>query len=237
MKRVFTQNDYKENIKKIINLSYKDKVPHIPSALSQLMYFQYLLPKVKNFDWVAGKQFGWPAYRIFYKELEIKPPYKNIFLNNKINSEFKYVEETLGNSLGVSIGMALTQDKPIWINLPDSVFQMGRVLEALPLLNKFNSNILITVDFNNTTRSKTDVYYKDYIKRLFEINNIQVIQMDAANPDLDAIDIFVKTDGPRTIIFETIKGYGVDLFRKNIIDWHYKELDDISYGIILKELA
>ena len=53
--------NYKNEIYKIIEISYKHKVSHIPSALSQMLYFKHIIPRVKDFDWVAGKQFGWQA--------------------------------------------------------------------------------------------------------------------------------------------------------------------------------
>ena len=224
---------YDNDIKSIIELSYKFGISHIPSALSQMQYFKYLIPKVKFFDWVAGKQFGWQAYSIY--DSKIDPNKTKTLLLNGINKEFKYIEETLGNSLGVSIGLALTQTKPIWLNVSDSIFQMGRILEALPLLKKFNLDILITVDFNNTSRSKTNLYDKKYIKSLAEINNIKAINMNALNPNLDIIDSLIKFRGPRIIIFETIKGYGVEEFIKDPIEWHYKILDEITYNKIMGE--
>ena len=171
--------NYKNEIYKILEISYKHKVSHIPSALSQMMYFKYIIPRVKDFDWVAGKQFGWQAYTVY--DERIKPEEIDLILLNGINKEFKYIEETLGNSLGVSIGLALTQDKPIWLNVSDSIFQMGRVLEALPLLKKFNSNILMTIDFNNISRSKDNLYQKNYLKNLMDIYGIKTIYIDFGN--------------------------------------------------------
>ena len=228
------KTNYKNEIYKIIEISYKHKVSHIPSALSQMMYFKYIIPRVKDFDWVAGKQFGWQAY-VVYDE-RIKPEEIDVILLNGINKEFKYIEETLGNSLGVSIGLALTQDKPIWLNVSDSIFQMGRVLEALPILSKFNSNILITVDFNNISRSKKDLYTSQHISKLAEINNIPVINISSENPNLQAIDKLIESSGPRMIVFETIKGFGVNRFKEDPVGWHYKTMSEEEYKEILEEL-
>ena len=153
-----------------------------------------------------------------------------------INKEFKYIEETLGNSLGVSIGLALTQDKPIWLNVSDSIFQMGRVLEALPLLKKFNSNILTTIDFNNISRSKDNLYQKHYLKNLMDIYGIKTIYIDFENLNIKEIDNFINLSEPRVIIFETIKGFGVNAFIQDPVEWHYKTLNEIEYKNILEEL-
>ena len=56
---------------------------------------------------------------------------------------------------------------------------MGRVLEALPLLKKFNSNILMTIDFNNISRSKDNLYQKPYLKNLMDIYGIKTIYIDS----------------------------------------------------------
>ena len=228
------EEKYKKDIKKILDISFTHKVSHIPSALSQMMYFKYLVPKVKDFDWVAGKQFGWQAYSIY--DDRINPDTTEVLLLNEKNPEFKYIEETLGNALGVSIGLALTQTKPIWLNVSDSIFQMGRVLEALPLLSKFNSNILITVDFNNISRSKKDLYTSQHISKLAEINNIPVINISSENQNLHAIDELVELSGPRIIVFETIKGFGVNRFKEDPVGWHYKTMSEEEYKEILEEL-
>ena len=79
------KTNYKNEIYKIIEISYKHKVSHIPSALSQMMYFKYIIPRVKDFDWVAGKQFGWQAY-VVYDE-RIKPEEIDVILLNGINKD------------------------------------------------------------------------------------------------------------------------------------------------------
>ena len=84
--------NYKNEIYKIIEISYKHKVSHIPSALSQMMYFKYIIPRVKDFDWVAGKQFGWQAY-VVYDE-RIKPEEIDvILLLNGINKDIEINED------------------------------------------------------------------------------------------------------------------------------------------------
>ena len=226
--------EYKNDVRKIIEISYKYKVSHIPSALSQMLYFKHIIPRVKDFDWVAGKQFGWQAYSIY--DERIKPEKIDVILLNGINKEFKYIEETLGNSLGVSIGLALTQDKPIWLNVSDSIFQMGRVLEALPLLKKFNPNILMTIDFNNISRSKNNLYTKEYLKNIIDIHGIKTIYSNFGHFDLKEIDKFINLSEPRVIIFETIKGFGVTSFMQDPVEWHYKTLNEIEYKNILEEI-
>ena len=228
------KTNYKNEIYKIIEISYKHKVSHIPSALSQMMYFKYIIPRVKDFDWVAGKQFGWQAYSIYNDR--INPDTTEVLLLNEKNPGFKYIDETLGNALGVSIGLALTQTKPIWLNVSDSIFQMGRVLEALPLLKKFNSNILMTIDFNNISRSKDNLYQKPYLKNLMDIYGIKTIYIDFENLNIKEIDNFINLSEPRVIIFETIKGFGVNAFIQDPVEWHYKTLNEIEYKNILEEL-
>ena len=127
---------YKSLKYKLLQNSYNWNMSHIPSALSQLRYLKDLIPlliyKYPEYQWVAGKQFGQQAFYTIYQTLgldhlipkdynDIIPPTRPILLNG-INKEFKYIEETLGNSLGVSIGMAMSQTRPIWVNVSDSTF-------------------------------------------------------------------------------------------------------------------
>jgi pyruvate dehydrogenase complex dehydrogenase (E1) component len=41
---------------------------------------------------------------------------------------------------------------------------------------------------------------------------------------------------PTCILFNTIKGYGIDIIEKNPIEWHYKTLTYNNYINILKTL-
>ena len=250
--------NYSKLKKELLKMSYENNLSHLPSSLSVLRYLSILIPlfqkKYQNFDWVAGKQFGQQAYYVIYKilnrndliPLNISENYKPL-LTNSINNEFVFIEETLGNSLGVAIGLALSQTNPIWINLSDSVFQMGRIQEALRIITQFNLNIFITIDGNKSSRctdlSNSKSYYGNknpllYIKNLAKTNNIPFFAADAFK-DNNFKDIYKKAikciemNGPRILYFNTIKGNGVEEFETNSVNWHYKKMTEEEYNKIL----
>lgn len=244
----------------LLDNSFNWNMAHIPSALSMLRYLSIMVPLMKwkypEYKWVAGKQFGQQAYYTIYKALkkynldelipiDIETSTRPILLNS-INKEFDYIEETLGNSLGVAIGMALSQKRPIWINLSDSVFQMGRVQEALRIISQYNLNIFITIDGNRCTRCIGNIkdaqkyygnkYPMDYIRELFEANNIDfyniTLRENNFNQAYNLINNVAKKHNPRVIYFETIKGDGFEEFQKDPVGWHYKKLSEQDYNII-----
>lgn len=246
---------------KLLDNSFKWNLAHIPSALSMLRYLSVMIPLMKwkypEYTWVAGKQFGQQAYYTIYEALsnygldnlipyDIETSTRPIMLNTH-NKEFAYVEETLGNSLGVAIGMALSQKRPIWINLSDSVFQMGRVQEALRVISQYNLNIFITIDGNKNTRCIGNIkdaqryygnkYPMDYIRELFETNNIDFynipLQENNFGQAYNLINNVAKKDKPRVIYFETIKGEGFEKFEKDPVGWHYRKMTIQEYNDIL----
>ena len=245
----------------LLDNSFNWNMAHIPSALSMLRYLSIMVPLMKwkypEYKWVAGKQFGQQAYYTIYKALkkynldelipiDIETSTRPILLNS-INKEFDYIEETLGNSLGVAIGMALSQKRPIWINLSDSVFQMGRVQEALRIISQYNLNIFITIDGNKATRCTKNWKIKEYndygdtgeyALKLLRANGIMSERINASSTGLSNesliqyISFTLTLPGPRAIYFDTIKGDGFEEFENDPVGWHYKKLTEQDYNII-----
>ena len=247
--------DYNKLKFDLLENSYKWNIAHIPSALSMLKYLSYLIPlmhfKYREYQWVAGKQFGQQAYYTIYQKIGLEkliPKTIQPLLLNGINKEFAYVEETLGNSLGVAIGMAMSQDRPIWINLSDSVFQMGRVQEALRLITQLNLNILITIDGNRSSRCTSsqaswEVYKQEpakFIRELMLANGFEFGRLPGYghryDPKLIAIlEEALSSNKPRCIYFDTTKGNGFELFEKESVAWHYKKMDSNEFTDIIRD--
>lgn len=233
--RIGTDYNYLKN--KLLDNSYKWNLAHVPSALSMLRYLSDLIPlmlyKYPEYKWIAGKQFGQQAYYTIYQELGLDDlipkdmsTNTNPLLLNTINKEFAYIEETLGNSLGVAIGMAMSQKRPIWVNLSDSVFQMGRTIESLKIIKKFNLNIFITVDSNGLTRAAEDKRLNNEIYNICNalgIDTYSTYSWYCNNFNIEFEKVLNKTE-PRIMIITTKKGDGFYEFENNPIDWHYKKL-------------
>lgn len=247
--------DYNKLKFDLLENSYKWNIAHIPSALSMLKYLSYMIPLMKfkhpEYQWVAGKQFGQQAYYTIYQKIGLEKLIPNTIqplLLNGINKEFAYVEETLGNSLGVAIGMAMSQGRPIWINLSDSVFQMGRVQEALRMISQLNLNILITIDGNRSSRCTSsqaswEVYKQEpakFIRELMKANGFEFDRLPGygyhhAPSTITIIDEILTSTKPRCIYFDTTKGNGFDLFEKESVTWHYKKMDSNEFTDIIRE--
>ena len=161
---------------------------------------------------------------------DIIPPTRPILLNG-INKEFKYIEETLGNSLGVAIGMAMSQTRPIWVNVSDSTFLMGRTLEALKIIKKFNLNIFITVDCNKYTRASKDKNLDIEIYRICEAYRFEVFSTCSNYPNNfnEEFEKVLPLTTPRVMIINTIKGDGFKEFEDDPIGWHYRKLTEKDY--------
>jgi len=232
----------KKMIKKVLKYSIKNKLSHIPSALSQLSYLTNILPNIDHYDWniVIGKPFGAQAYYCIWQKMGLIP--KNMTLSYGVkDTELDFVdysEETLGNALGVASGIQLANNKKTYVNLPDSVFQMGPTLEAMQFIAKHQQDILVTVDANDAqlTGDTKDIIGMDADKiyQLFELNGwmvylIEIVQ-DEDNDNEELIEAMQKLQvrGPTALIIETKKGSGVQEMEDDPVTWHYKQLGSLD---------
>ena len=218
----------------LVDFSRKNGCSHIPSALSMLTYINFLFKRriIQPFRdrIVLGKPFGSQAYYVVWKELGYLDNIENLSVGVK-HYEIPFVdysEETMGNALGVSIGIALAHpDKRVWVNLSDATLQMGSTLEAIQYIgqNKLK-NIFLTVDNNNcqVTGHTSEVIDVTPVIKMAEIYGWNVVTVDGHDEtqmekELTSIENF---NGPILINFLTQKGYGVDYMQKDPIKWHYK---------------
>jgi len=243
MKEVNTKEILDLTALDLLNYSIDFKLKHIPSALSQFSYLRYVLPLLpKNIKIILGKQFGSQAYYLIWKKMGLIK--KNIklsyFINHKELPFIHYTEETLGNSLGVAAGVALTESdksKLVYVNISDSILQMGATQEAIQFIGKHQLNIFITMDFNNyQLTGKIDnisQFNIDKTKSLFELYNIKAFVIDIQDNNIkqdiiNGIEYQIKSKKPTIILFKTIKGFGVKEMEEDPIGWHYKALNNIN---------
>jgi transketolase N-terminal domain/subunit len=226
-------------IEKLLEFSIKNKLGHIPSALSMFDYLDYLWNECENGpdkDWniVIGKPYGSQAYYTIWekdlKDLEINPDTLSYGVKNKEIPFVNYSEETLGNALGVGAGISLANNIKTWCNISDAVLQMGPTLEAIQFIGKEEIDILLTVDYNDyqlTSKISKEMKYKIYeVYSLFSDFGWNV--MIVRDKNYKKIPGFLKKKGPKVILFETIKGDFVREMRENPIKWHYKILENID---------
>lgn len=125
---------------RVIDLTVKYKLGHMPSALSQVQYVSDCLPLTRGFKRVAGKPFGAQAW------------YVALGLANKPTAILQppvvhWNCETIGHALGYSLGLSI-EDK-VWLNLSDAALETGDFWESLQLWHKLPKTCLfVTVDCN-----------------------------------------------------------------------------------------
>lgn len=220
--------------RELLEYSYKNKLSHIPSALSMLDYVHVLFTEkfVTPDDFIVlGKPFGSQAYYLTWRQLGYLTDIEklNVGVKHDEISFVDYSEETIGNALGVAIGIAMTTDKRVWVNLSDASLQMGNVLEAIQFIGHNRlKNIFVTIDYNNAqVTGATDSiikvkptiqFFKEYGWFTQETNGHNHSQL------IQAFSNIVDTV-PNVVFCHTVKGNGVKSMEQDIKTWHYKKID------------
>jgi len=225
--------------KELLKFSFDNKLSHIPSALSMIDYVQVLFEEeiVKPYrdHIIIGKPFGAQTYYLLWKKLGFLTNIETLSVGVKHDEiDFvKYGEETMGNALGVAIGVALAEpDKRVWVNLSDATLQMGNLLEALQFIGHHRlKNILVTVDYNNSqvTGSINDILSVDPVIDLCKGYGWNV-QEPNGHELLNIKEAYNKIDNslPNIVFFKTIKGHGFRSMIKDIKKWHYKKIETLE---------
>lgn len=231
----------------LLEYSYEQQLTHIPSALSMLDYIDFIFSHeivTKDDLIVIGKPFGAQAYYLTWQRLGWLDKIEQLGVGVK-HDEIDFVdygEETMGNALGVSIGMAIANpNKLVWVNITDATLQMGNTLEAIQFIghNQIH-NILLTVDFNDqqVTGNTNDVLTVDPIIELFKNYQWRTKIVDGhTQNELAKVFYGLTDDQPNVVICRTKKGHGVKSFLKDTKRWHYKKIENQEeLDMLLEEL-
>ena len=221
--------------KDIINNSIKNKLSHIPSALSMSTYVNFLFKNNIVTPYkdkiVLGKPFGSQTYYLIWKKMGLLKNIEKLSVGVKHNEiDFvDYGEETMGNALGVGIGIALcNKNNRVWVNITDATLQMGSTLEALQYIGQKNlKNILLTVDNNSyqVTDKTSNIIDITPVIKMAKLYNWNVITCNGHSEEEMKLKIKI-TNEPTLINFKTKKGFDVNYMEKNPIKWHYKNIEN-----------
>lgn len=163
---------------------------------------------------------------------------------------------SLGHGLSLCSGMAhalkLKQTMKNTINnqrlptiyclMSDGECNEGQVWEAAQYASHFKlSNLFVLIDKNGIQAlGKTkDVLGDAATKEKWSAFNFEVFEADGH--DLKKIGKAfnkakkTKSDKPKVIIFNTIKGYGIS-FMQNTIEWHYRTMNENLYKKAIEEI-
>lgn len=222
--------------RELLEYSFKHNLAHIPSALSMFDYVHKLFVDglvTRDDLMVIGKPFGAQTYYIIWKKLGWLDNIDNLSIAVK-HEEIPFVtfsEETIGDSLGIAAGIALTTSKKVWVNLTDATLQMGATLEAIQFIGQNQiKNVMVTVDYNNSqvTGHTDDIITVDPVIDFFKNYGWQVKY---------ELDEFVVGDRPQVYIMRTTKGCGIPSMEKDIKKWHYRKIQSqIELQSLVQEL-
>ena len=224
--------------RQLLEYSYQNGLSHIASAMSMLDYVDVLFTEQIVVPYkdhiVIGKPFGAQLYYLVWQKLGFLDKIEDLSVGVK-HDEILFVdygEETMGNALGVAIGIAMTTDKRVWVNISDAALQMGNTLEAIQFIGHNNiKNIFLTIDYNNAqvTGNVSDVlkikptiqFFKEYgwfVQEVEGHNRTKILT--AYNNAVDTV--------PNVYIFHTHKGHGVKSIQEDIKKWHYKKIETLT---------
>lgn len=229
----------------LIRESYRNKWSHIPSALSMYDYINTLFTTkciTPDNRIILGKPHGAQAYYLPWRKMNLIKTYDSLNTSIKMG-QIPFVDYTidiLGDALGVGAGVAIgDKSTNVWVNIGDGCLQMGNVLEAIQFIGQNNlKNITLTVDYNNAQRCGkcSDIISIEPVFNFMKENGWDVSVIPGHNPD-EILTSWVNKNihKPTAFIYKTIKGNGYPVMIKNIMEWHYKTLDETSFRQLLNE--
>ncbi|MFT4310410.1 MAG: transketolase [Candidatus Woesearchaeota archaeon] len=153
----------------------------------------------------------------------------------------KMATGSLGQGLGVGVGMALAQHptKKIYVLMGDSECAEGSVYEALQLAGYYKlHNLTCIIDVNRLGQRGQTMLGHDvhtYKKRIEQFGWYAVI-CDGHHIEALRMALRTHTDKPLCIIAQTLKGKGVS-FIENKEGWHGKALSVLEQELAYSELS
>jgi len=252
------QTKIRKNILHIANLAGS---PHIGSALSctdilATLYFNVLnLDDYENRDlFILSKAHSAMAlYATLYeKDLLTKDEFEGYYQNDGTlpahtdRSTNPYIEisaGSLGHGLPIACGMAHAlklkkSNRQVYVLMGDGESQEGSIWEAAMLAPKLElNNLTVFIDRNNLQGygRASEILSYEPIDKKFEAFNWEVLRIDGHNHQAIKEAVNFKTNKPKMIICDTIKGKGVSFMEDELI-WHYYVVTDEIKDKAIKEL-
>jgi len=238
----------RKNILHIANLAGS---PHIGSALSctdilTTLYFDVLnLDDYENRDYfiLSKAHSAMTLYATLHeKGLLSKDDMEGYYQNGGTlpahtdrltNPYIEISAGSLGHGLPIATGMAhalklQNSERAVYVLMGDGESQEGSVWEAAMLAPKLElNNLTVFIDRNNLQgygRADEILSYEPIDKK-FEAFNWEVLRIDGHNHQAIKEAVDFKTEKPKMIICDTVKGKGVSFMEDELI-WHYYIVTD-----------
>ncbi len=161
------------------------------------------------------------------------------------NKGIEFSNGSLGMGLSLGIGVAIAGKKrkcnfSVYVLMGDGECNEGSIWEAMMAAPNFKlGNLTAIIDKNNyqQTGSNKEIMSVGDLKLKCKSFGWNTFDIDGHNVSelLDCFSNYKKSDQPKMIIANTIKGKGFS-FSENNNDWHHAVLTKSQYDIALSEL-
>lgn len=225
----------------ILKKTFQAQSSHIGSCFSivELLAVLYFKRLRKKDTFILSK--GHAALALYCTLFEKKLlPKKELDSYGKNNStlmshvshkvkNIKFSTGSLGHGLPYAIGKALGEkidrtNNKVYVLVSDGELNEGTTWESLLFASFHNlNNLFIIIDYNKIQSLDfvKNVLKLEPLKKKIKSFNCNVEKIDGHNIKVIQKSLINKSNKPKVIIADTIKGKGVD-FMENKILWHYK---------------
>ena len=236
--------------KNIIQLSFSSKSAHLGSCLSsvEILISVFKFSKKNRIEVIFSKGHAAMAYYAtlavfgFIKNFSYKHYLKKgskfwAHISKYKNNFLKFSFGSLGYGLGISAGLALgyrniKKKRTIFCILSDGELNEGSVWESLMFISHHKlNNVIIIIDYNKFQsfgKLEEVIDLKSY-KNKFQSFNFDFQSVDGHNLKEIESAIIKRTDKPKVIMCNTIKGKGIKRIENKLSShYHPAELLDLN---------
>lgn len=242
----------KETRRETLKLIHKAQTSHAASNLSVADIATVLYENLKPSDEVIWSA-GWKAATIYYflwkqgkitkEQLESFPNHPFLGLAETTVPGVLCNGGSVGHGTAISVGMAYGkklkgEDGVIYCILSDGELNEGTVWESAMLASHLKlDNLVFIIDKNGwQAMGKTEeVIDMEPLNAKWEAFGFHTWRIDGHDHGSVELAIKFKSDKPRVIIAETMKGKGVSFMESHLL-FHYKHITDEELERALIEL-
>lgn len=242
-------NNRKQLVKRIIEISYKNKEGHIGSSLSilDILYIIYSNFKIEN-KFVLSKGHASLGLYVILEHFNLLHDSLESFctFHSKLGghpyaydgSHIMCSTGSLGHgfpfAFGLAIGKRINKETgDIICLIGDGEANEGTIWEtALLAAHHKTNNLRCIMDYNHSGDRALKLYN---IAKKFEAFGWDCLEIDGHNPSDILNALSYCSSKPIFILANTIKGYGIPSLHNNP-EWHHKAPSTEEYRSILKEL-
>lgn len=249
--------------KKLVTLLYSAHSGHIGSCLSclDILIVLFISTMKKGDKFILSKGHAAPSLYVilnylkkitnkelatFHQEGTRLPAHTPHYY---FQDDIPFPTGSLGHGLSLASGIAhgykyfSKKRNKVFCMISDGECNEGQVWEAAQYASHFKlSNLIVLIDKNKLQAlGKINEVLGDSANvSKWNAFGFKVYISDGHNPekikDVLKKAIHAKTEKPKIVIFDTVKGHGIS-FMENKLEWHYNTLTEDMYNTAIKELS